>query len=356
MCQLTIINSNNYIINKNFLNLLLYNNSLNNPDGTGVFSYNTKSIVKSKHPAYNLIDDLEEFLTKNKSNLYIAHVRKASTNRANINEKFAHPFNVNNYLVFHNGTFDKMPINADTTDTLEFAKLLDENYSGNIINDFNKVYKGGKFALIIYDKNKDKIFILKGDSANLYKFELAYNNTTINIINTEEETLLNTVNQLNIASKFFKIKNDIKIINVEDIPKNTCYEYNINDGKLIKIGEIKEIKYAYTTFSVNDTNTKFLPTTGRNTFLENLKELSLSLEIDLLLHKNYGINLSSTLSSTYLEKLYLSLINYYSPDKYKIWKKVLKSNNNKFLLDIYKDFNLKVPYFMNSEEDLLKCI
>lgn len=359
MCQLTLINGKNKTLNKNFLKLLLYNNSLDNLDGTGLFSFDAKMFIKSKIPAFNWQNEIEKFLVEYPSKLIVAHVRSASTNKTKIEDKFAHPFKTDKYLVFHNGTFEKMTVSSDTTDTFEFAKLLTENYTGDIVKDFNNVYKGGKFALIIYDMELKKLFILRGATAFLHKTTIEINGEKLFLINTEENTIIRTINQLNLAGDLFGIKNNIKIGNIELLDENSAFEFNPNKNELIKIGEVKETKssvenvYGYNT--IYGTGYDY-SSSDPSPIINKLKSFGITFEIDLLLKENHDKLLSDYASTTILEDLYEKLKPFYSNEKAKIWKDILKKNSDLFLLDIYRKFKLTVPYFFNSTEQLKKCI
>lgn len=371
MCQLTLINTKNYDLIPKILLPLLYENSLSNKDGTGIYSYNTKAIFKSKKQATDILSDLYKFLLNNKSDTYLAHVRLASVNKSNITDEFSHPYNTDNYVVFHNGTFEHYNKIADSTDTLEFAKELSNNYNSDIIKAFNNVYKGGKYALFVVDKNTDKIYVIRGDTAKLYYFKLRIFNEEVTVINTDYFTFDKTIDYLSMFVSLFYHKNIGEIIDNKELDKNTCYEF-IN-GELVKIGDVKEEYKEVIVPKYNTTGYNSVYTSGYNTAYTNnnttyTKSIDTSIaskikddlkltvfEVDLLLKRNYDVNIYHLINTDKLEELYLKLKPHYDRTKYIIWKSILR-RSDEFILDIYRNNNLVVPYFMNSLEELRKCL
>lgn len=373
MCQLTIINSlNNLDLVPKILLPLLYENSMQNRDGTGIYSYDTNTIFKSKDTAADILPDLYKFLLNNKSNTYLAHVRLASVNKNKITDEFSHPFNTDNYIVFHNGTFDYYNKIADSTDTLEFAKELSNNYDKDIIKAFNNTYKGGKYALFVVDKNTNKIYVIRGNTAKLHYFKLRIFDNEVTVINTDYFTFDKTVDYLSMFVSLFYHKDMGEIIDSKELDMNTCYEFNINNGELIKIGAVKEEykevvvpNYNFTSNTAYTSGYNTVYKTNNTTYDKSLdidiaskikNDLKLTVfEVDLLLKKNYDLNIYHLVNTDKLKELYSKLKPHYSNEKYLVWKNILK-RSDEFILDIYRNNNLVVPYFMNSLDDLKKCL
>lgn len=357
MCQLTLIN------NPKLLIPLLYENSLDNKDGVGIYSYDTKQVFKSEKQAVEVLTDVYKFLKENKSKIYLAHVRSASTNKTNIKAEFSHPFITDNYIVFHNGTFEGFNVNTETTDTLEFAKELSKNYSENIIEAFNKTYKTGKFALMIVDRNTDKIYVLRGETADLNFFRIKMGDENIVLINTLSSDVYHVIDIVNITKSLFTSdKSFIRIEETFQLEKNTAYEF-INN-QLVKIGEVKEAKKQPVTvygsrynFSESyDYNYAETYNINNLEFINKLKNMGLSLfEVDFLLKSLFNKNIYNVYNNNIYESLYNKISPYFDNRKKYIWNKI-QNKSDMFVLDIYRKFNLKVPYFVNSIGDLEKCL
>lgn len=367
MCQLTIVHSKNTDLNSKIIIPIAYNNSINNSDGTGIFSVDTNYYLKTKEPAYNYLRELYAFTKEHCSNTFVLHVRSASTNKTSIEDRFAHPYITDNYIVFHNGTFDGFAVDKDSTDTMLFAKKLSENYNKNIIEAFNKTYNGGKFALIIYDLNTKKLYVLKGETAPLYLYKVKILDENMTIINTQDNTLETTLNNMLLNIKLFSEhkENPVDILEKVDIEKNKAYEFNTNNGKLQKIGEVKETikRSVYQSVYNNVWNDNEFVThynyshTIIDAVLNSLSKMLLSpFELELILHKNYNKTFTSYIDTTILSKVNEELLKLFDTKKLELWKEIVKRNKDLFILDIYKKYSLKVPYFANREEDLIKCI
>lgn len=268
MCQLTLVNLRNKELNRIFLPTLLQLNSQGNQDGTGFLCVNEDDIelYKSKDAADDLPDlglDIRERVLSNYP--VIGHVRAASKGIV-VTEENAHPFQGKRFTLAHNGRLYKKEevvrwsnTTDDTglaSDSLVFLNALDAEAEKNpdapfldILNSTMSQFKG-KFALLIYDSLKDKHYVARGSTADLHIVTIADfpleggdGNPLGFIVNTKKNTLADAIVISNqIAQSVTGLR--VGAGKIEELPKETVFE--VVDGTLIKLGEIKENAVTYT--------------------------------------------------------------------------------------------------------------
>ena len=122
----------------------------------------------------------------------IAHVRAASVG-TEVNKENAHPFETKDFILAHNGTlefrkkeikeeWDKMCEEDETLkdkiDSEKFIIFLQKRYDESKNKKFCEVIKGvanefyGKFAFMIYAKQEDIYYIIRGRSATLHACQI----------------------------------------------------------------------------------------------------------------------------------------------------------------------------------------
>lgn len=352
MCQLTLIAGKNI---SRFLSQLLYVNSLSNEDGHGIYSYRNKLYYKSELPFYNNTKEVSKFLDENESDIYLCHVRAASTLKNKISAEFSHPIVTKNYVFFHNGTYSGY-YSSEKTDTMLFAEELDKEYTGNIIEDYKKVYKGGKFANLIVDRNTNKIYILRGDTAKLYKCLVKIGGEIVTIINTDINSLIHALNITNLTLFNWGRKERIELIKYDLLEKDTAYEFNPDTYELTKIGSIEEKVYTtVVTYTRDDYYTRSSQTYSNasdKAIVNRIKNLGLTaFEMDIILQAYNQKTLRNYINLSDIEPVVRILEAYYLRAHRKVWEKILH-RSGMFVLDVYKQYNLAIPYFMNSLEEL----
>lgn len=175
MCQLTYCNLKDPKLNKLMVYLLTTKGSVKNDDGTGIIC-SDNSAWKTKLPAEK-ITNYGEILSQEivDDSPIPAHVRLA-TFGIPVEDKNAHPFNGNRFLLMHNGTLQRKNPNSarNGSDSEEFLGELEncvnEDKNADFPSLFNKAIDKfyGKFAFIIRDKKDSKDYVVRGSTANLY--------------------------------------------------------------------------------------------------------------------------------------------------------------------------------------------
>lgn len=230
MCQLSFINTHNAKINSLMALFLASHNSIQNPDGFGIF-VNGK-IYKTDSPGY-LVTNVKQLATTDKP--VMIHVRKASYKKDAKLEGKSHPFCFGSYILMHNGTLepksDKIP--DKMIDSEFFTLKLSENGNETVsslkqtMNNFM-----GKFAFLIYNKNEDKYYAVRGKTADLNYVGIVFNGVTGYIINTERDTLIRALIML---QNFYP---DIELTEITELEKESIFV--LEDTQITKIDSIKE--------------------------------------------------------------------------------------------------------------------
>lgn len=212
--------------------------------GLALFAKNKIEIIKS----VGKIDNLEQELEKHDVSGYkigIAHTRWATHGEANV--KNAHPHQVGNITLVHNGIIENADILKEQliqegikfkseTDTEIIAVLLNKYLEKNFIKTINKVMEilKGSFALGIIVKNdNDKLYVVKKDSPlviglgnkeNFFASDLtAINNYTEKFIFLDENEIAEiTQNKVTVYKNMNIIDKHIDTICIEKENKGKC--------------------------------------------------------------------------------------------------------------------------------------
>lgn len=199
MCQLSLVASNDPIINRTILYGLLVSNSISNKDGTGWYNPTNKTIFKVKEEAGLIRGRLSASLAPEKSEVLLGHVRNASFTLGKgriVSDDKAHPFQSANFILFHNGGIERKVCTyhkeeADMIDTEIFLNELEKDYEKE--KDFVKCINitmskfQGKFAFMI--AHGDDIYVIRGKTADLYHADIVLGGELIGeIVNTSDTT------------------------------------------------------------------------------------------------------------------------------------------------------------------------
>lgn len=235
-----------YIGNKNATDILissLKNLEYRGYDSSGIALFNNNiKIIKSVGKIINLEKKFNN-LNLNDYSIGIAHTRWATHGEAT--EKNAHPHQVGNITLVHNGIIENSDILKNQlkkegvifksdTDTEVIAALLNKYEEEDFLKTINKVMKilKGSFALGIIEKNnKDKLYVVKKDSPlvigigeyeNFFASDITAINTYTNkfIFLAENEIAEISKEKLIVYKDSEIINKKIDIINIENQDKS----------------------------------------------------------------------------------------------------------------------------------------
>lgn len=244
-----------------------------NEDGFGYMTFSKAPYIsKSNKCAIDWwTENQDEFqkTVRNANGIY--HVRSASRNIRTLHQKDAHPFNVGNVTVIHNGTLEEtkelkddkklqklFPVTKDDKnvvipmiDSEKYARIL-----AHVVGDNNRLkpedlvnamsYFTGSFALIVHDiKQPSKVFIARGKTKKLHQAIIYNGDEKIGLIlNTGEWELFHWARIVKmIAKEYLGIK--LKIL-VEELDEDSIYVYRIGSYKKLETcHEIKENRVIY---------------------------------------------------------------------------------------------------------------
>lgn len=207
MCQLTFTNINHLKLCRDYLSIQSTINSfLDHQDGFGFFTKDG-GLIKSKNTFSMTIGAGEMVEESVKSFPILSHVRKATFTNGNreICAENSHPFETEKLILAHNGSLEsKLPgiMKRDEykklIDSNIFLLELDKNYEEGMefIDAFKKTMDDfyGKFAFMIYDKTKDNFYIIRGNTATLYKYDFWIKNKYLGfVVNTDKDSLIKAV-------------------------------------------------------------------------------------------------------------------------------------------------------------------
>lgn len=249
MCELTLVNMKDRDLNKTWVKIQAIINSKNNQDGFGLFS--NGKLWKTDKPANNLIfsNILEKIVDENP---ILVHVRKSSnysysfstkdkTVIKKVTKEHSHPFESQSFILAHNGTLrafagtraNSLEItNKEKIDTQIFLIRLEEEYqkSRNFIKAINSAMSEfyGKFAFLVFSKDENKFYVVKGATADLYLAEIGNGF----LINTEFTSLKTSI------ALYLNLVGLDTIKRIIPIKEESIYE--VTEGGLNKVGTVKE--------------------------------------------------------------------------------------------------------------------
>ena len=256
MCQLTVIDINNLLLEKLFSHYLpMINADKGNRDGFGCVVGNKmwKTIAQ---PTGFTLEHLH--LTKDivKPEPILLHVRSASFG-IKVTTENVHPFRFGNLIGMHNGTLyfpDEHPTYVRTSeesresDSKRFFELLNKNYTGKMVVDLQETMKDitGKFAFLIKEIKTKKIYVVRGKSAQLsYTKILDEDGSVIGIlVNTDKLCLERSINAVGVIYTLLTGRT-LTYISPIDVDEESIFE--LQGYELVKVGELKENPVVYYT-------------------------------------------------------------------------------------------------------------
>lgn len=403
MCQLTLLHGNSNLV-KAILGNLTLSNSVGNKDGHGIyFPPPIKKFYKTEEDGgdkvftnkyWEMIDrcvgDLDEVCL-------ISHVRSASQTQKIINVENAHPHQVGNIILMHNGTLepddDKLEVN-ERIDSYWFTKRLSEvcgrkylkpAHIAETMEDFR-----GKFAFLIADLRQPKIiYVVRGRLADLeytnFKNEAGEN--VCFAINTSEKNLGNMV-----LPMFWRASTGEKlhVDKPKELDTESIYIYDIPSGSLTKTDqEIKERSiHSKSTSTVinrgtthqhgrsrNWRNNSYQPVVSAATDDKSIFEMSklaremvLSFsELNYLYFLMFGSSILFMDSATlkvfhpFLEKLMKTYEGNGKGKKEKLWRETYIQYATKVETPVYLEIydlapKMRFPWFLNANSGLKKYV
>ena len=215
MCELIHCNLHNKRLNTLMAYLLAVTGSGKQRDGVG-FICDNNSYWKSKLSA-DSINNLGTIIRTNiKDDSPIsAHIRNA-TFGIPIEDKNAHPFMGDNFLLMHNGTLlrkeddeakkEKDSDSEDFLNQLELEHKISKNKT-DFVTIFNNAMEHftGKFALIIRDRRNTLTYIVRGKTAELYISNIETTNKEKN--RTKEVGYIIDTSKITMDNAFFAFRN-----------------------------------------------------------------------------------------------------------------------------------------------------
>lgn len=258
MCELTLVNLRNKNLNTTFGALqLLRNSEIYNRDGFGFFGNRVWKSASSPDLILNLGELVNHVTTENP---LMCHVRAATaTNgKKEVEVSNSHPFEETSFVLAHNGSlefkeyrrmydkkYDKM------IDSRIFSARLQEIIDDNPKMLFKDALKTameefrGKFAFLIYQKEEQDFYVVRGITAKLHISYITLNKNQIGyVINTESDHLRKN---LDVFSSIFQTIYDERV--EYSLPKEIPAESIFVAGKddIQYVDEIKETVIPKTT-------------------------------------------------------------------------------------------------------------
>lgn len=269
MCQLSLISAGEQL-NRLLLTVMLQTNTPGNRDGTGFLAVRDQELeVWKTEKSADTVSDLGLIIRKKiqGDSPVMAHVRSASPGMP-VTEDNAHPFMGERFVLAHNGRLHpgKAKVSRTTVETTEiesdscaFLKALEiyckKHPDASFIEAFNSVMDNfmGKFAFLIYDMQTNTHYVARGSTADLHVTSIFLPGTGKSkdpkligfAVNTAKISL---VDALWSVSQIIQVNTgrDIFFNDPIEIEKNTLWE--VKDGSLHKLGEIKENPVVYETY------------------------------------------------------------------------------------------------------------
>lgn len=206
---------------------LLYVSALRGFDSTGIcrINYLNEPIVtKDTVPAGSFLFKQRNFAFAFTGKALLGHNRAAT--KGSRTEEFAHPHNVDNITLIHNGTLFHHKDLADTeSDSLAIATAFSTKDPKEVIPTLS-----GSFALIWYDSKHKSFHWTRNKERPLY------------LIETKSAYVL--VSELEMG-RWILTRNKIEIISEKEITPYEFYSYKI--GEAISIEKVEEKKTIKTT-------------------------------------------------------------------------------------------------------------
>jgi len=235
---------------RNFLYIISIINSEDHPNGHGINFVSAKSkrnftLTSEKNGITG--DIVRKMDTKNLDLLtpLIFHTRKASTkySKEPVIVENAHPFEGDEFVLAHNGTFTGKHIVAEKDDkiidSMIFHRELEKNWKEKgkedgvlevlqtTLDDFS-----GKMALLFRQKSTNEVFAVRNGRADLHKTSLLYKGKVVGYALNTEKFPLYLINNLGIRFSDF----GFKVKEIENIEVMSLFKAGNKD--LEKIGDI----------------------------------------------------------------------------------------------------------------------
>ena len=369
MCQLTFINLRDLSMSKKLLLCSLIFNSDKNDDGCGF--YQNGFLFKTEVAGY-LIANLGDIINKGITTPapIISHVRLASTG-SEIKKEFSHPFETEKIVLAHNGTLSKKSGDIEKElDTIKFLKVLDNKYNENLpkapietMSEFE-----GKFAFLIYDKNKNKYYAARGRTATLFMTDINIKrgNSIVKlgyVINTEL-SYLNYITRFLINTYLLEGKK-VSLSPIQELDKESIFE--LKNDSIIKVGEIKETERAVTIYHPLDRSYSALYSGSEKEKSSEEKyakilgdfcnKYALSyVELDYILLTLFGrtrLNIEEQMLKEFIDG-FIPLIQFGKSARKFVNKYVDKNGYLDYAF--YNEKNIQFPYFLNSAVEIIESL
>ncbi len=223
----------------------------NNSDGEGFLKLSNSTSMFGKK--------LDKFIFREAASTLVTHQRFATSGAKS--EEYAHPFETENLIVFHNGVLDCST--GVHSDTYVFANLLQTNFDaneGNIVKAINETHKtvSGSFSIVIYIKNTKQLLYYKNNCAQFYFAR--FNNYLVgstNRNNVEYACKYLKYTKKRIYSpldhKLYDVLNSFKVIADLDIQESviTKYSYPMDDDldSRIEFDDFRSSPYSFPSYT-----------------------------------------------------------------------------------------------------------
>lgn len=388
MCQLNFSNLKKKEYNGIYYLLQSWENALLNKDGFGF--YTDDYLLKSKINMNNCYN-VGELLYKHYDNdgPILSHCRLATVggnNKKNIEDESSHPFEGDHFILAHNGVLELKTPNDKykdvPVDSLVFLYELEDRYEKDkdivksIEDTINLFY--GTFAFLIYHKESKSYYAAKGKTKLLHISKVVEKNS-----GEQVGYVLNT-NGLDAEIALLRLRNMCNFLYgvdlVGDKPKDLDQEtiYLLDKDEVKKVGIAKE-SYKPVVAKAHDYGDDYysrgssyykkdytVPADIFKPFESFMLELNLEVhEIDIIVWRSVGkglVELTEKDCEWIIKNVFSKHRGYFTKTKFNVWKELKNEAKGRSLpnvpyyLYLYYKYDLKFPYYINSKEELNKCL
>lgn len=375
MCNITLIDTKEDIINPYYVRLITTTNSLlGNTDGFGYYTFGNDKLVKTKdESAIYWRHHYKEFIKEKQIN-GIYHVRKASTVTVNgvkeEDDNKSHPFNFGNIILAHNGFLNfrnthvdaekyKKDIEGDYIDSQKLAIVLSKicengKVTFDNIKDSLNLF-GGAYCLAIKGKKDNFAWLCRGKDRTLFQINILQNKKPVGILVNTTPLSIILIGEFLLDFGF-----DYEF---SELTENTTYKYNLGSYKLEETGKILQdsvydaVKVATTPIIYSGYKNNYASEVETSIY-EDILDLMYGMGLiitDLIILSELVIGKPIFILDkdeykafkVFLEKLNVEAHN----SRLVAWDEILKYKDGN-MYKLYNNNKIQYPFLLNSKDEL----